>query len=262
MSAPDPPNKCYCKFEKQHFLILADVFKDMSTKCSDPSFSDTLKSSSEVFANMATNCSESRALAPQAQVPQAQAPQQNLESQAASAQAQTGSVVVPTTSENVQRFIDQSISRREQDVIRVNESAATAQKIGAKYQYQDATKAAPQVPAIANDTLITFPNRSTTLTYQTFMTALNNTRTQAQHRNTALYDYLTQIWNKVKDAQSVSDVERVLTEYEQFSNTLTRGTNGYYFSIDAAIAGGTRKRRLKRTLRKRSKRTKKARKRK
>lgn len=279
MSAPDPPNKCYCKFEKQHFLILADVFKDMSTKCSDHSFSDTLQRSSAVFANMATNCSESRALAPQAQSParygKAHAEvSANVESDAAMA-ALEAAPQAPQNSENLEAQFMRAIpvakaesearaaAKAESEAREVARAEAEANALERRAKAAAKTNAAPQkqpqVPAIQDDTLIRFPNGSTS-SYQTLMTALNNTR--MQHRNnTDLYNYLTLILDQVKDAQSVSEVERVLTEHKQLSNALlTRGTNGYYFSIDAA--GGTRKRRLKRTLRKRSKRTKKARKRK
>lgn len=264
---------CHCNFKQQHFAGLAAIFKDMSKHCSssNPSFSDTLIRSSEVFADMEKNCSS----APQAQQAQAQPPQQSsskltqaftkvkvpnpTETKAAAAQAQTGSVVVPTTSENVQ-LLDQSNSRREQDVIRVNESAATAQKIGVKYQYQDATKAAaeakaaPQVPAIQDNTRIRFPD-GTMVTYKILTAALLYARNQ-HNEGTDGYEYLTKILDQVNTAQSVSDVQQVLIDYDiqniKSINNLTK----------AKAAGGTRKRRLKRTLRKRSKRTKKARKRK
>jgi hypothetical protein len=365
MNAPDPPNKCYCKFEKQHFLILADVFKDMSEKCSDPSFANTLIRSSEVFANMATNCSESRAPATQAsvnaesdaaraaleattpQAPQnsaingiekaakatssvnpqinerlkklsalmgsaiaandraiaavnpsaseAKGPQAAASSsydvdqarlflsslqnphaaKAAAVDAKAAAPQAPQNSENLEAQFMRAIpvakaesearaaAKAEAEAREVARAEAEANALERRAKAAAKTNAAPQkqpqVPAIQDDTLIRFPNGSTS-SYQTLMTALNNTR--MQHRNnTDLYNYLTLILDQVKDAQSVSEVERVLTEHKQLSNALlTRGTNGYYFSIDAA--GGTRKRRLKRTLRKRSKRTKKARKRK
>ena len=50
MSAAPLLTKCHCNLEARHFSALKDVFEDMSKKCSDPSFSNTLKTSGEVFA--------------------------------------------------------------------------------------------------------------------------------------------------------------------------------------------------------------------
>ena len=290
-----PPTKCYCKFEKQHFLILADVFEDMSKNCSDPQFSDTLQRSSEVFANMATNCSESRAPAPQA--PQAQAQASKLtqyskalaeasvkKTEARAAQAQTGSVVVPTSavapttasidssaskSEDIQLILDQSIAQREQRRKEIAASEAIAKSIGAKYQDANAVKAAaadakaaadasaeaeakaaaearaaaeakaaadakaaPQVPAIQDLTRIRLNDRQK-VSYKMITDTLNSMLAQ-YNEGTDDYKILTQILNEVKAAQTVSEVEKVLTNYKL--TTIFQNKSGNYFSIDPKAA--------------------------
>jgi hypothetical protein len=271
-AAAPPPTKCHCNLEAKHFLILNQVFEDMSKKCSDPQFSNTLKTSGEVFADMARNCSESRSDARAGEVPQASQSQASQASQApapqaqtsnleakyskalaeatarakypearAAGQVQTGSVVAPTASIgssaiDLDDFLTKSKTQGEQN------RTATAKSIRDKY-FPEAkaaaearaaaeAKAAPQVPAIQDLTRIRLNDRQI-VSYKMITDTLNSTLAQYS-KGTDDYKILTQILNEVKAAQTVSEVEKVLTNYKL--TTIFQNKSGNYFSIDPKAA--------------------------
>ena len=216
-----PPTKCYCKFEKQHFLILADVFNDMSKNCSDLQFSNTLKTSSAVFADMAIKCSESRS------------------------DARAGEVVPPQSSQKSEKLEAQYRKAIENAA----EARAKAKAEAEARAAADAKAAAEAFKQPTSDEKFKTRGSNVGFNYARIIREINEVLT-SEMKSQQMKDKYRLLKPKLEQAQTYADVEKILNDenVKWDSNKIT--------------SGGTRKRRLKKTLRKRSKKTKKAGKRK